>query len=213
MKAIIKENKELILEQNLMLQKENNVEEIDFEFPNTINDYSIEKFRKYIEIETEDKSIVDEIHNDKYILTRAITKYKSIYIQIVLIYEEKDIVFKTIQKNLRFVDSINADEKLEQEEQSLLYEMSKQVSKLENYDDTEIKQNIENIQQEQITQNTKITNLEEDNTINKQNISNLQEDISSVQQDNINHNTRIEDIEENYVKNTDYATNNKERDY
>lgn len=201
MKATIKENKELILEdENLMLQKENNIDRIDFEFPTMINNHSIEKFKKYIEIETEDKSVVDEIFNDTYSLTRALTKYDLITIQIVLIYEEEDIVFKTIHKNLYFKDSINADENLQQEEQSLLYKMSEKVNQLEE-NNTKAKDNIENLQ---INKVDKV----EGKDLSTNDFSNeYKEKLDSLE--NYDDTELRQEIEENYVKNSDYATINK----
>lgn len=49
------------------------------------------------------------------------------------------------------------------------------LDNLENYNDTQVKSSIEDIQAEQITQNNKITSLEADNTSNKTNITQIKE--------------------------------------
>lgn len=55
-------------------------------------------------------------------------------------------------------------------------ELKEKLEGLNNYDDTQLKQNIADIQQKQETQNTNISNLQKDNTTNKENIANIQDE-------------------------------------
>lgn len=134
MKIEIFKNRTVFKEGNAGTINENNVEIIEFKFPEELNGYE-----KYIEIETVDGKFIDNIENNTYTLARNITKHNNVKTQIVLKDLEKDIVFKSNTFILRFNNSINASEQLEEEKRGLLdiielelTEIKKEYEELEN---------------------------------------------------------------------------------
>ena len=93
--------------------KENKVETLEFKFPIEFEHYS-----KFIELEIEGKKYVDTIQDDKYIISRNLTKQGTIYAQIVFKEnEENDCkIFKSNIFELKVDRSINATEEITQEQ-------------------------------------------------------------------------------------------------
>lgn len=176
MKIIIYRNREVYKENSKIgNDSENKVEILEFEFPEEFRD-----FTKYIEFQIKGKKYVDLIQNDKYVITKAIAKYGKIKTQVVLKKNtEKDtIVFKSNIFSVNVSASINATEIVVQEAgidlieklvvdleeaQRDIEEINQQLGEFSNYDDTEIKEEILDIQNKNIEQDIEITSLQLEN--------------------------------------------------
>lgn len=90
-------------------QNENNATEIEIEVPEKYEGYN-----KKIVFVTDNGTIWDIIENNKYKLTKAITKYKSVKFYIWLTKGEED--FRSEERLLIFNDNTNVDKEIEPEE-------------------------------------------------------------------------------------------------
>lgn len=128
-------------------QNENNVTELNIEVPKQYED-----FNKKIVFITDDGTVWDIIENNTYKLTKAITKYKSVRFYIWLTKDNED--FRTEEKLLVFNSNTSTEDNLTEEEiggiNKLLNEVSTLKDKVDDlevggYDDTEIKQTIQQL--------------------------------------------------------------------
>ena len=180
MKIIIYQNREVYKEESKIgNDSENKVETLEFEFPEEYED-----FTKYIEFQIKGEKYVDLIEDNKYVITREVAKYGKIKTQVVLKKNtENDVmIFKSDVFTLTVSNSINATE-------NLIYTVGVDL--------------IEKIVTKNNEQDTRLNNLELDNTTNKENISNLQNDnttnksdIKSLQDDNEVNKTDISNIKQ-----------------
>jgi len=140
---------------------ENKAEVLEFIFPT-----GFENYHKTIEIQTSESKFVDNIENDRYELTYAITKYKKVKAQIVSKDLENDIVFKSEKFDIEFKESINASEELVEEKRVIIEKIIADVEDIKektkglvNYDDTELKSEINSIKTNVSNIETEINNI------------------------------------------------------
>lgn len=143
----IEENRKIYNLKQEGTQNESNATEITIEVPKQYDD-----FNKKIVFVTDDGTVWDIIENNTYKLTKAITKYKSVRFYIWLTKEDED--FRTEEKLLVFNSNTNAEDNLTEEEISGINKLLNEVSAIKTkvdtlevggYDDTEIKQSIQEL--------------------------------------------------------------------
>jgi len=234
MQLIINEDRSVEIEDDVFgIIGENKAEVLELVFP-----AGLENYYKTIEIQSGEDKFVDNIENDKYKLSYAITKYKKVQAQIVAKDLENDIVFKSEIFGIKFKNAINASEQLveekkviiekiiadvegikeenttqntemasikqQQNEQSTkISSLETAISKITNYDDTELKQEISQIKTNNNNQNTRIATLEDtvselsnyDDTGLKGEINSIKTNVSNIQAKDMSQDTSIEDLE------------------
>lgn len=115
MKVEIYANRDIYIDGNAGTVKENNIEVLEFKFPEKLDSY-----KKYIEIQTRDLKLVDIIEDNQYVLKNNITKNDVAKVQIILKSLAENIVFKSNIFSLNFRESLNLSEDLEEESTGLL---------------------------------------------------------------------------------------------
>ena len=214
-------NRNVYKEGNAGTIKENNAEIIEFKFPEKLKEY-----KKYIEIETEGLKIVDIIEDNKYVLRNNITKNNMIKAQVVLKDLEKGIIFKSNVFDLRFRESLNLSENLEETNEGLLDKTLLELQKVQE----NIKEytNILNTKQDkeqgkELTSNNftneqkeKLESLENYNdTEIKTNISKLESNLEMLQNENTNIKnelkTKVEQIEGKNLSENDFTNEEKQK--
>lgn len=147
MQVKIEENRKIYNLKTEGTQNENNVTELNIEVPKQYED-----FNKKIVFITDDGTVWDIIENNKYKLTKTITKYKSVRFYIWLTKDNED--FRTEEKMLIFNNNTDAEDNLTEEEIGGINKVLNEVLTLKDkvdtlevggYDDTEIKQTIQEL--------------------------------------------------------------------
>ena len=157
---------------------ENKAEVLEFTFP---EEYQLNN--KFIEFETSDGKFVDTIVDNQYPITNAITKYEELRAQIVIKDLNDNMVFKSRIFTMKFKESINATEQLDEEKKLLIDELLVEVETLQ--------EDVENLETDNAQNKTDISTLKTDNETNKTNISTMQERISTIQEEQTTQNTNI----------------------
>ena len=157
---------------------ENKAEVLEFTFP---EEYQLNN--KFIEFETSDGKFVDTIVDNQYPITNAITKYEELRAQIVIKDLNDNMVFKSRIFTMKFKESINATEQLDEEKKLLIDELLLEVETLQ--------EDVENLKTDNAQNKTDISTLKTDNETNKTNISTMQERISTIQEEQTTQNTNI----------------------
>ena len=147
MKVKVNANRRVYCFNTIGTKNENNATELYIEVPEKYKD-----FNKKIVFVTDGEVVWDMIENNTYKLTKAITKYKSVRFYIWLTKDNED--FRSEEKILIFNDNIDVDKELEQEEINGINKIlirvdniEEKIDKLETkgYDDTEIRQLIQEL--------------------------------------------------------------------
>jgi len=192
-------------------QNENEFEKLEFVFPEELEGYA-----KTIEVQTIEGKFVDKIENNEYIIKNNITKYKNIKVQIVAI--KYDTVFKSKVFELKLWGSINATEQIVEEKPDLINKMlvdiekiEKDISNFSEYDDTKIKEDITDLQNNKVNkeegkglssndytdeEKEKLANLQNyDDTQVKADITAQGKKIEAIQEEQETQNTDIESLQ------------------
>lgn len=111
MKVTVKENRELIINDEANSQNENEVETIQIRIPDKYEDF----YKKIVFI-TPEEIVWDLIENDTYTLQRNITKYEKVSFYIWLTKDEQD--FRSKEKELTFNVNHKVEGEITPEEQS-----------------------------------------------------------------------------------------------
>ena len=214
MKITIYQNREVYKEESKIgNDSENKVETLEFEFPEEYRD-----FTKYIEFQIKGEKYVDLIEDNKYVITREVAKYGKIKTQVVLKKNtENDVlIFKSNVFELNVSKSINASENLVNTVgvdliEKIVTKNNEQDTRLNNLelDNTTNKENISNLQNDNTTNKTNIKSLQDDNEVNKT-------DISNIKQEQTTQNTNISNLQtdntSNKAKILDLEAKNTEQD-
>ena len=199
MKITIYQNREVYKEESKIgNDSENKVETLEFEFPEEYRD-----FTKYIEFQIKGEKYVDLIEDNKYVITREVAKYGKIKTQVVLKKNtENDVmIFKSDVFTLTVSNSINATENLIYTVgvdliEKIVTKNNEQDTRLNNLelDNTTNKENISNLQNDNTTNKTNIKSLQDDNEVNKT-------DISNIKQEQTTQNTNISNLQTDNTSN------------
>lgn len=109
MRIKVEENRKICNLKTEGTQNENKATELQIEVPEKYEDY-----HKKIVFVTEKETVWDVIEDNKYKLTKAITKYKNVKFYIWLTKGEED--FRSEEKLLIFNDNTNVEKEIEPEE-------------------------------------------------------------------------------------------------
>lgn len=199
MKITIYQNREVYKEESKIgNDSENKVETLEFEFPEEYED-----FTKYIEFQIKGEKYVDLIEDNKYVITREVAKYGKIKTQLVLKknIENDVLIFKSNVFELNVSKSINASENLVNTVgvdliEKIITKNNEQDTRLNNLelDNTTNKENISNLQNDNTTNKTNIKSLQDDNEVNKT-------DISNIKQEQTTQNTNISNLQTDNTSN------------
>lgn len=214
MKITIYQNREVYKEESKIgNDSENKVETLEFEFPEEYRD-----FTKYIEFQIKGEKYVDLIEDNKYVITREVAKYGKIKTQLVLKknIENDVLIFKSNVFELNVSKSINASENLVSTVgvdliEKIVTKNNEQDTRLNNLelDNTTNKENISNLQNDNTTNKTNIKSLQDDNKVNKTDISNIKQEQTT---QNINISNLQTDNTSNKAKILDLEDKNTEQD-
>lgn len=192
MKVTVRKDRNLIIVNARNTQNENDVETIEITVPEEYED-----FNKKIAFITDDGVVWDFIENNKYTLTKAITKYKKVKFYIWLTQDNKD--FRSEERTIVFNKNQDANEEVTEEEISGFNKMIN-ILEEEITEVTGLQEDLTNLI------NTVQTKLDNGDFVGPQgpqgepgesyDDTEIKEEISDIKEEQTTQNTRIEELEE-----------------
>lgn len=175
MKIKVKEERKVYCIHTAGTQNENKATSLEIEVPE-----SYQEFDKKIVFITPDGTVWDTIQNNRYAIKKAITKYNRVKFYLWLTKGDQD--FRSEEKELIFNPNTEPEENVTEEEisglnkvfikiegiEKELEEANKKLETLEvgGYDDTEVKQGIQNLEQNKANKESVYTKQEIEEKIN-----------------------------------------------
>ena len=185
MKILVSKNKRLYSEDKFIVEGENKVDKLEFEFPPELEDYI-----KFIVISSDEENYIDLIIDNEYIITRAISNLHNISIAVICTNSEivseltkiedlndlKDVIeFRSLSVDLPTMDFLVDLDTVENDDKpSAIARVYKKV--LKNTEDIDtIKENQDNLKQNFENLET----LKNEVVQEKENMQNLKKDIQN----------------------------------